>query len=312
MPENDIYAIIDQDLAVLDRLTFERYPRLYHLKEKTAILVHLKGILEHMRSYSFPAWPKNNPRFFIFAQNYCAQWCKSALGIGGSPRTWQSHKIFLYDLGLLKLFSIVGPRPDDAILNRAWTEAQRKHFRSITFWSVPEYTDEILERAEAVAAIYKEQNANLSRLRKNDIIRIRGSERANQLYKCDVRRIISIEETTVEEMIRNVTGQLIRKFGYTTVDQIKDGVDALASERFGFALPKKDSEDLDLSDPDSIPSMTPEQQKYERVLQNLLMQKRMLFQRKGFRFGPVRSQDRARFHIPDDVTCWVVTQQDDV
>ncbi|MCR4577924.1 MAG: hypothetical protein K5784_08465 [Clostridiales bacterium] len=297
----DIRDIIAKNIETIESISEEKYPTLHHLLWHTTVFAHLKGMLEYMLyGLSAPVWPKRNPAFYFFSQDYCAKWCKANRRIGGAHVTWQSHKVFLYDMGLLKLFSVIGEKPDDEILDRAWQEAQRKNYRSTTFWSVNEYTDEVLRNAEEIALVYRNAKANLSHLRKADVIRVRGSKRANQLYKADAERVIGAEEKAVERILREFIESKLCEKGYTTIPEIMGQIDDFAIARIGFGI--TDATAFDRSEQDK--------KKHAYAFRNIMeKQRRFYLTRFGCRYAPISKKQREHFRLPAGMTCWLITKQ---
>ena len=174
-PSEQIFADAIYNLSVLNPIDESAYPALGKLKKRTTVIKHLEGLLLNMLSHAFAIWPQGNEQYFPIGKDALEAWCKEQ-GITGSSMSWQGHLIFLEDCGLTRSFRPFG-QSDDPILQSAIDYARENGYpNTVTFRTVPRYTEKILAHAEEIAALYAECRINLSHLTKADVIRVRGNE----------------------------------------------------------------------------------------------------------------------------------------
>lgn len=209
----------------------DKYPELARLFRRTTTGAHLYAIMEHMRrAYDKPAYMG---RYYAFSIGHLMEWSANELDIGGRSEVWQAHAIMLQDMGLIQR---IRPNKDDKdpILKRLYevslqkTKETGRGYRPETLWAVPVYNKAALQRAEEVAAIYHAAKANTSHLTKADIIRIRGQERANQLYGNGFH-VPAIQQELTGMLTATIQAQLAED-GYTTADKVYAQTEAIVIE----------------------------------------------------------------------------------
>ena len=195
----EIYMFIALALRVLPRLDPLVYPNLCYYRDKTTVIKHLEAVLHLFESQERPVVTIDGKAFFLFSQRYMRQWSKDEADCGGTHERWQSHKIFLMDLGLIETYTVTG-QSDNPVLTQIWNKAKEKKQNCEQLWTIPFYDDDLLQQAERIAGLYHEYGINIAHLRKNVVIRFRGQKRANWLYAD--RRVINQAEKTMLEYCR--------------------------------------------------------------------------------------------------------------
>ncbi len=274
----DIYLIIKYNMDTILTLDESKYPELCRPRRKK-ILSRLYMIMEHMLSYDRPAWKK---KYFLFSNKYLADWCKTRGGPCDTA-TWQSLKIFFLHTGLLKTFVVIGKHADP-VLNRNWEIAQAKKHRTETLWTVPYYTEAVLQHAEEIAREYTEKHVNISKLRKNVFIRVWGIEMADDLYKC-TGHIISQCEWAVYSCLVGAMRKSIASRGYTTDVEIATVAKELCIENFGI-----------------------EPLECVRIINILMQQKRYMIDFEGYSYHRQRKKD-CSLGIPGDYKGYIITSE---
>lgn len=277
-----IYQIIDHNIEIITSLNEEVYPELVALRRKTTIIRHLYDLMQHMLSYSMPIWPTHNRQYFLFSKKQLSEWNKSNGG-GGDPVTWQSHKIFLLHAGLIKTHVVIG-KQKDPVLQLIWEKAEQKGYRSETLWSVPLYTPTVLNKAEQIALEYRMYHVNKSHISKNTIARVWGQRIADGLYR-NSKHIISYEERHVESCLQRAISEMIEKDGFATLENMFDK---------GLALCMESGQETEKD--------------YKQIISKLLKQKRLLIDRAGYEYHPIRRCDRS-YLIPADHKGYIITKK---
>lgn len=279
----NIYLIIRYNQDIIASLNPEEYPELVRLRRKTSIIRHLDDLMRHMQAYTSPVWPEYNKRYFLFSEKHFVDWNKSHGGSGDIMRI-QSHKVFLLHAGLIKTHIVIGEQADP-ILQRIWSTAVAKDFRSETLWSVPLFTPSVLKKAEQIALEYRENHVNKSHITKNTIARVWGQRTADRLYRSS-KHIISSEQRFVELCLQNAIQDAVSVKGYTTVKEMCDQCIALC-QRTGDGS----------------------RGEYDIIIKLLLEQKRLMIQRAGYEYHRIRNKDR-ELPIPADHKGFIITKKE--
>ena len=296
---HQIYADIDHNLRILDSIDPDRYPALAQYGSKR-VFQHLRELMYCMLSFAAPSWPENRPRFFAISNSYFNRWLNDR-HVSGSQSSIQGHFIFLKDCGLITSFRPIGDTQDRTVNAIMASIRNRRGVKNITLRSVPRYDDSVLKNADEIAALYLYAKAPLARLRKADVIHIRGLERANNLYLDG--RVISNTLQYVENLYADAVADLVGEKGYATSEEVHKSVVANMFVDLGFVpldplsreLTEEEREQREL------------QSKYFDALRTIEARKRFYIERAGYAFHPLRNQDRLSFSIPDEITSWIIT-----
>ena len=291
-----VFSDVVFNLSVLDTLDETKYPTLAYYKRQK-VFQHLRGLMLNILAHPYPVWSERNPRFFTIGKDYLEAWCKER-GISGSSMSWQGSLVFLKDCNLVEAFRPVGDEHDHAMM-RAISGIRRPGKKNITFWSVPRYTPPIMEAAERIAVIYANNHVKLTQLTKADVIRVRGIERANQLY-LDGRRI-SMQEEYVHDLYLTVLQEAIRRNSYAEPDKIIREVERRMRYELHFryidflaGFTQEDEEEL------------ARQELYKNALMKMKARTRQLAAEAGFSYRPVRREDRSRHQLPEEYKKWLI------
>lgn len=296
MMEN-VYGCISLALDILASLNPGVYPNLCHYASTTTVFKHLEAIMQLFQDQEKPVVTIEGKAYFLFSQKYIQQWSKAEMDCGGKEETWQSHKVFLLDLGLLKTYT-VQKYTENAVLNRILDEAKRKKQRSETLWTIPLYDDVRLQEAERIAGLYHRYGISVAKLRKNVIIRFRGQTRANKLY-ADWRKINSIERTVIADCHEAITAAVEAK-GYTTFKEMMTRVRAVHAGREYHQ--QRLAELLH-------PEETCTQDAYTASLILVLEEKALLCHEVGCIYRQIRKTDREALNLPTDLKSWIIVPE---
>ena len=294
---DNTHWILSIDLDILATLDSSVYSNLNHYRSKTTVFRHLTAILQLFQSRSKPVLTMNGKAYFLFSHDLIKKWSKKEEKIGGSNDVWQSHKIFLMDLGLIETYKVVGP-DENPVLNRIWEKAKREKKHCETLWTIPLYDDGILRRAESIAGLYHEYGISVAHLRKNVIIRFRGQKRANWLYAD--WRIIGDPEKIMLTYCHEAIKIAISEKGYTTFKEMETRVCAMYKgreyyqQRLAELLYPKEADIRDT---------------YTTALNFILEEKTLLCRETGCIYRQIRKTDRKELKLPKDLKCWIIVPE---
>lgn len=275
-------------IASLDPL---QYGNLTWYREHTTVFRHLQGMLELFQSKENPVVTLNGKAYFLFAMEYL----KTNAGCGGTIKAWQSHKIFLTDLGLIETYVVNVPSSNPTI-NRIWETAQRKKQRCETLWTVPLYTPELLQHADEIAGLYRSAGISVSNIRKTVIVRFRGQDRANWLYWPNCRVIGDNEQMLLRYCNEAIQDGIASK-GYTTFREVRERMIGFLIGRLLF----RSSQEA-LADYEEIKR----EKALTRILDKILENKRFLCVENGCEYRQIRRSDREQYDIPLHLHCWII------
>lgn len=283
----EISEVINNNLNSIYK--FDQYPSLKHLKDRTKCIDSLRHLMNHMLSYSYPVWK----RYYLFSVAYVREWCRNKLGISQSIETWQSHIVLLSDMGLISRVRVTDlTDTDDPVLNRikqtAIEKSQQKgrFYRPQTLWSMPEYTSEVLEAANAVAKQYIDHHAAFSHISKTDVIRIRGQQIANKLYLDG--RTIGYEEKDVSDAIIAAVQMKVEEKGYTTRREVEREVNI----NFFAGI------DHSYLNEEEIQTFN----KYKRAVTKLLNRFRYVLSESKYEYGQATKEEKIKYSLMKQVT----------
>ena len=288
----DIYMFIAIALDRLSNFDPITYPNLGYYRDRTTVFRHLETILHLFESKDRPVVTIDEKAYFLFSKRYIKQWSKEEADCGGTEERWQSHKIFLMDLGLIETYTVTGPSKDP-VQNRIWSRAKMKKQKSETLWTIPLYDDNLLERAERIAGLYHEYGISISHLRKNVIIRFRGQKRANWLYAD--WRVIGAAEAKILAYCHKVIKEAVNTKGYTTFKEMETRVHALLTGRQYFQQRLAEL-------------LNPEEQRRlnQSILYLILQEKNLLCHEAGCVYRQIRKEDRDKLGIPNALKSWII------
>lgn len=131
--------------------------------------------------------------------------------------TFTSNMILLLSLGLLKRC-----RPNERSRATAMRTAYRtsliKGNRPVSFFAVPEYTPEVIAKAESVLATFEANGVNTSKITHDSLIRAIGKEKANEIYVTFTN--VSHKRTTAEQALLDAVEDELSYKPYTTKQEI--------------------------------------------------------------------------------------------
>lgn len=145
------------------------------------------------------------------------------------------------------------------------------------FYSVIEYTGDVLEEAERTAARYTAVGVSVPKLTKSDVIRVSGQQRANSLYRDG--RIISEVEIWARDQVLTVMLNEIQRKGYTNPVEIREQVEPLAVD-----------------------------QKQRAAIEKVMQRKPEICRDAGCRYKPLMKGEKAAFHL--DNSKWIIIKQE--
>ena len=296
-PEQQIFADIDHNLKALESLDPDLYPSLCRLSSMR-VFEHLTGLMECMLSNSAPVWPEHPRRYFAMANSYLKKWFNDHR-IQCSVNSIQGSVTFLKDCGLLKAFRTINADQDPTIRAIMNSLKVRKGHKNITLRSVPRYDNDILRDAEKVASIYLDAKVSLTKLRKSDVIRVRGQAKADELYLDG--RTISATEEYVHNLFVTVIKELVETKGYATYKDVYDKVETRMWDECAFREIEFDS--TDRSDEDT--AEINRRNAYYGCIRKLESSKKWMAEEAGCSFRPIRKADRVELNISEDETSWV-------
>lgn len=210
--EMDQQSIIRENIKIINTITAEEYPALFRLFKRTSIRAHLIQLLEYMQERPYPREMDNAGRgYWTAAISFL---CNKH---GGTIEARQSHTIFLIDAGLIQR-SKPNSKTRLAGMAEAYHEAVKTQKTPPSFYSVEKYTEELLNKAEVVAAHYKAHRIRMSHIKKIDVIMASGQRRANEVY-ADFRTI-SQREMQGLELAAEAIKTAIKEKGYATPEDM--------------------------------------------------------------------------------------------
>lgn len=295
-----IFDVINENKRILSEFDHERYPALAWLEKRTSVFDTLKLFMEHMLTYKWPVWPRDegsDPSYFLFSQGHLLKWGQEQ-GYRRTPITLQGHYIFLIDTGLLKRVRATSDS-QDPILREIWNQAvknaaerhQGHRILAETLWSVDLFTDEVLAKADGIARKYNDHKIPLSHIRKNDIIRLHGQEIANKLYLDG--RTISQEEQYVIAKINEVIQNSVEATGYASVQQVNRDVRAAIYRDHGYRFyPVEDLSAEAMAERDRV-------QPYTTALFRLMKGKTTLARYARCVYRPAKRNEKETYGIAD-------------
>ena len=295
---DNVYGCICIALDRLASLDPTVYPNLSYYASTTTVFKRLTAILLLLQSKEKPVVTIGEKAYFLFSHQHIIRWGKEEIGCGSKEERWQSHKVFLLDLGLLETYCVTG-ETDHLVLLGIWKKAKAEGKTPETLWTVPLYDDERLANAEYVAGLYRSLGLSVSYLRKNVIIRFRGQARANWLYSN--YRKIGEEEQTLLSYCHEAIKSGIEAKGYTTFREVQTRVHAFCSGRPYFQ--QRMAELLN-------PEATERQKPYSETLKLILEEKRLLCHEVGCVYRQIRKEDRERLNLPDTLKSWIIVPKD--
>ncbi len=281
-----IYAILDEDIRVIQNADPEQYPNLIlRNQEYYGVIRHLIGLMEYMLSFDSPTKLRGVPAFFPVTIEGLKNWCQDRIdAITGSTQTWQGHLMYLTACGLVKQF-------------RQQTPGQAR--RGITLRSVPAYTPELLAQAEAIAARFTAAQIKLTRFSKKDAIAVLGQKQADKLY-LDKREVPTAYKATCDMLAKIITQQIRRK-GYTFPREVFGILKRRIWKEKGFRLeidPNDDSPETQRELVAQRDSMLVILQARERL--------RAICTACGCEYRPIRREDREKLHLDKDDRSWII------
>ena len=273
--EQQAYANVVYDLDALGHLDETRYPALAYLGQNYRtrnIFRSLNMILECMLSLGKPQYQT----YFLMSHRFFRDWCKSQ-GVSVGLISIEAHKKHLVNLGLLSE-------------GRAILSGQK---RAATTLSANRFTDDVLERADHIAAQQKAKNLSGSRMTKSRFISAYGQIVADQLYPDN--RTESAVEKELWGMIQKETKKQIKKQGYAQPAVVWNKVWEKAGKDHNF-------DSFDPWEPDN-PSF-----KYSKTLNRLKPNLRQIMAEIGCSYHPIKKEERKAFGLPDEFRGWIITQ----
>lgn len=197
------------NIRTLFELDAESYPCLHKALHDHggAMLGKLSRIIEQFQGKPPPYTSTAGKQWYLCSFRYWAN------NYGGSLSTWNSLVHYCAALGLLELLKPTS-KSIPAPMKQAWIEARAKKRPAELWYHVPDYTPEILTKAEDTIRAFKAEGINRTNLNKAAIIEALGQGAANHVY-IDGRQM-SYKEKAVERAIVDAIKDGITKHGYTT------------------------------------------------------------------------------------------------
>ena len=291
---DSIFFILSFNLDVLTDLDPEVYPNLSYYSTQTKVFQHLKAILKLFQSKDAPVATINGKPYYLYSHDHIKKWSKREEECGGTTERWQSHKVFLMDLGMIETCKTTR-ESQNPVQQRIWNRAKARKQNCETLWTVPLYDDTLLRRAESIAGLYRETGISVSHLRKNVVIRFRGQKRANWLYAD--RRVINQAEKTMLEYCRTAIKLATAKKGYATFKEIETRARAAHNGRPYYLQTMAElmhPEETEIRDP------------YTAALALILEEKMLLCHEVGCTYRQIRKTDREELNIPKDLKSWII------
>lgn len=292
----DVFSRIDYNLTLLEEGNWDAYPELSRFSRgrRKQVFEHLRAVMMNMLEHEVPEWRRND--MFLVTNDYIQQWAKSNLHVAGSRISWQSHLILLQDLGLITAFRATRANLPDKTQTINYDRSRRLGGKASTFRSVPLYTDEVLGKAEKIAAAYKE--ANVGHLTKESVAVLRGQEVANRLYldsRVESSQSEWVRQTYMDAIIAAAQGK-----GYASVDEVyaKTMAQIRKTEPIG---------DIDLYSPIKAEESKRLQRRrlYEHDLKKWADKKSVVADMAGYEYRPLRNDEKAALGLPTNFRKWV-------
>lgn len=294
---NNIYYYIQSNLEKMRTLDPTIYPNLFYYKASSTAFKRLEALLRLFQSKDKPVVTIDEKAYFLYSQRHARRWSKREADCGGTEQRWQSHKVFLKDLGLIETYTVTGP-DENPILNRIWETACNKQQCCETLWTVPLYNEDVLHRAEHIAGLYHERHISISDLRKNVVIRFRGKKHADWLYWPDLRDI-GKEEKALLFYCREAIREAVETKGYTTFKEMITRVHAICNGRQYFQQML-----AELLNPEE------QQNRYQSVLNLILEEKSLLCFETGCDYRRIRKQDRMELSLSPNLRSWIIVPKE--
>lgn len=193
-------------------LPADEYPALTAYFKKTSGKRCLIGLLDVLRSYDKPMFTmKNGKAYYAVSQRYLI------MVHGGSQQTWNSCLTFLAVIGLIER---IRPSKDSRIpaIKAMYEKAKEKKLSSQLLYSIPEYTPEVLRKADEVVALWKSKGVSTSNITKLSVVTVIGKQEADR-STITIHRPGSDNEAAIKEMLFRITKTVEAK-GYTTKNEV--------------------------------------------------------------------------------------------
>lgn len=193
-------------------LSEEQYPALVTYFRRTKGRAILMNILSCLQTYEKPAHiTQQGEGWYTLSTDYLIR------KYGGSKETWQSHIIYLLELGLLRRIK-PGKNTENPLMKQSYTKATERNRRSQSWYHVPVYTDRRLENAEKTVKMYEQVGISPSKLNKAGVIAVQGKKHADKLY-LDRRRASELQ-TAIELAIIQRGRYALKADGYITKEML--------------------------------------------------------------------------------------------
>lgn len=194
----------------------EKFPALAAYFRRTKGKAVLMNILSCLQTYEKPAHiTQQGEGWYTLSTDYLIR------KYGGSKATWQSHIIYLLELGLLKRIK-PGKNTENPLMKQSYTKATESNRRSQSWYHVPVYTDRRLANAEKAVQMYEQVGISPSNLNKAGVIAVQGKKHADKLYLD--RRNISELQTAIEFAIIHKARYALKAHGYITKELLFERV----------------------------------------------------------------------------------------
>ncbi len=286
----DVFMNIGFALMVIASLESYSYPNLNYYNQNSTVFIHMKALLELLQNQTRPVVTVEGKGYFLFSQKHIRQWSRAIASCGGNNERWQSHKVWLKDLGLIDTIVVDGPN-ENPTLNRIWETARAKKRRPETLWHIPLLSAELLQYADKKAGKYRECHLRIAHLRKSIMIRLYDYRYANWLYS-DYRDISAEEKLLLQYCHDAIRGGVATK-GYTTFKEVEVCVRALCSGRESYVQRL-----AELLDPNESANKT---------LDLLLQDKGFLCYECGCTYRQITKADRDSLSLPENLRSWIIT-----
>lgn len=289
--QNNAFARIDHNLAMLDQTDWSAYPCLQRFVtgKAKAVFEHLRVLMLNMLAHEVPEWEEAG--MFLITKWYLIRWAKEH-DFTGSEKAWQSHLVLLQDLGLVLFYRPVRTGEADPLQRMNVQRGISQGKKPSTYRSVPFFTEELLRTADRIAGQYRGVKA--TRITKKLVARSRGQRVADALYLDDRKESLQ-SDYVMRVYVRTIT-QRTSESGYALPEEVFKEAEREIEKDVGYW----DFNWFDDSNAEKVNAM----QMYRHDMEEYRQQKAFLAESAGCEYRALSKEEKRRLGLPSGFRKW--------